>query len=99
MVCNFKLKTGFFETKKCTLFVRDKAISVFYDNECDDKGLTIMDNDLLSISAIVRSNDTTEIRIHTLDNIYTGFCIDEDKVEKIIKSFVNEFKSKVSIEH
>ena len=99
MVCNFKLKTGFFETKKCTLLVRDKAISVFYDNDYDDKGLIIMDNDLLSISAIVRNNDTTEIRIHTLDNIYTGYCIDKNKTDKVIKTFINEFNNKVSIEH
>ncbi len=99
MVCNFKLKTGFFETKKCTLLVSNKAISVFYDDDYDDKGLTIMDNDLLSISAIVRNNDSTEIRIHTLDNIYTGFCIDEGNTEKVIKSFINEFNNKFSIDN
>ncbi|SHJ60397.1 hypothetical protein SAMN02745751_02939 [Dethiosulfatibacter aminovorans DSM 17477] len=99
MVCKFKLKTGFFETKPCTLSVREKAISVFYDDDSDDEEILIMDNDLLSISVIIRNHTTTEIRIHTMDAIYTGYSLDENKTDGIIKSFLNEFSHKVCIEN
>lgn len=99
MVCKFKLKTGFFKTKPCTLSVREKAISVFYDDDYFDDEILIMDNELLSISVIIRNNSTTEIRIHTLDEIYTGYSMDENKTDGIIKSFLNEFSHKVCIEN
>lgn len=97
MKYEFRLKTGFFETKLCSMSVKNKSITFFCDDSYKYNKISIAEDIILNISVTIKQNHPVEIEIHTLNTIYTGYCINEADTEDIVKMLINEFDSKVSI--
>lgn len=98
MVFFIRLKTGFFETKFCTMSVRDKAVRLYSENLYEDKQTIIRDGEILSIAIMNKGRKATEIEIHAADKIYVGHCIDTKNKDEIANAFLREFGSKVQME-
>lgn len=98
MVFFIRLKTGFFETKFCTMSVRDKAVRLYSENMYEDKQTIIHDGEILSIAIINKGRKATEIEIHSTEKIYVGHCIDTKDKDEIANAFLREFGSKVQME-
>ncbi len=67
MIYEFRLKTGFFETKLYNLSIKDQRITIL-DNE--EELIVIDDDDLLCVS--VTEKNHIEIEIQTKTNVYSG---------------------------
>jgi len=74
MVYEFRLKTGFYETKLYSLNIHNKQIRMIpacADNK--NKIITVSDNDLISVKVTERKS--LEIEIQTKDNLYSGVIL------------------------
>jgi len=98
MVFFIRLKTGFFETKFCTMSVKDKTVRLFSEDLYNEKETIIRDSDILSVAIINRQKRPIELEIHASDKIYTGHCIDTKFKDEISNAFLTEFGSKVHME-
>lgn len=98
MVFFIRLKTGFFETKFCTMSVKNKTVRLFSEDLFNEKETIIRDSEILSITIINRTKKPTEIEIHSSDKIYIGHYIDTKSKDEIADAFVTEFGSKVHME-
>lgn len=98
MVFFIRLKTGFFETKFCTMSVKDKTVRLCSEDLYNEKETIIRDSDILSVAIINRQRKPIELEIHSYDKIYTGQCIDTRFKDEISNAFLTEFGNKVHME-
>lgn len=97
MVFLIKLKTGFFETKFCTMSVMNKRIKIFFEDDLDQNEIIIPEEELLSIAIFSKKGKNTEIEIHTKEKIYVGNYIENRSKDEVINTLVDAFDAKVAV--
>lgn len=93
----FRMKTGFFETKMYYLHI-NKGKLIFSPRESDDQLIAIPDGDISNI-ALKKSNKTFEMEIQTCEKIYQGLLDNKIDHEKFISQIKENINKKIICEY
>lgn len=93
----FRIKTGFFETKTYDLLVH-KGELIFSPKEIDDGILTIPEESILSI-ALKKKQKSLEMEIQTDEKIYQGLLDNKTEYEKFIYQIKENINKKILCEY
>jgi hypothetical protein len=92
----FRLKTGFFETKLIDLLI-SKGKLMLSPSEAEDQVITISEKDILNIT--LKNVKSLEIEIQTWDKIYQGVFIDKADYEELLKKLKENINKKIVFEY
>jgi len=92
----FRLKTGFFETKSFDLLI-SKGKLILSPSEAEDQVITISEKDILNIT--LKNVKSLEIEIQTWDKIYQGVFIDKADYEELLKKLKENINKKIFFEY
>lgn len=92
----FRLKTGFFETKTFDLIV-GKGKLIFSPVESADQVIIIPEKEILNIT--LKNEKSLEIEIQTLDKIYQGVVSDKADYEELLKQLKENINKKIVCEY
>ena len=92
----FRLKTGFFETKPFDLLI-SKGKLILSPSEAEDQVITISEKDILNIT--LKNVKSLEIEIQTWDKIYQGVFIDKADYEELLKKLKENINKKIFFEY
>lgn len=95
MVLEFRLKTGFFETKSCYLEICDGVLRVL-SREQDGPILTIPEEEIESVT--LRDQNPPHIEIQTRDETYAG-VFDEGAYEPLLEQLKRNLHKKIVCEY
>ncbi len=93
----FRMKTGFFETKTYDLLFH-KGELVFYPKEIDDGLITILEESILSIT-LKKKQKSLDIEIQTDEKIYQGLLDNKTDYEKFINQMKENINKKILCEY
>jgi len=93
----FRMKTGFFETKTYALLVH-KGELVLSPKEIDDGLITIPEESILSIT-IKKSHKSLEMEIQTDEKLYHGQLDNKTDYEKLINQIKESINKKILCEY
>ena len=88
----FRLKTGFFETKPFDLLI-SKGKLILSPSEAEDQVITISEKDILNIT--LKNVKSLEIEIQTWDKIYQGIFDNKDDYEKLLGQLKENINKKI----
>ncbi|MGI6575151.1 MAG: hypothetical protein ACOX3A_04735 [bacterium] len=97
MDCEFRMKTGFFETKVYDLFIQ-KGKLIFFQQGTDDGLIKIPEESILSIT-LKKSNKSYKIEIQTDERIYHGLLDNKTDYEKFINQMKENINKKILCEY
>ena len=92
----FRLKTGFFETKTFDLIV-SKGKLILSPVESEDQVIIIPEKEILNIT--LKNEKSLEIEIQTLDKIYQGVVSDKADYEELLKQLKENINKKIVCEY
>ena len=92
----FRLKTGFFETKTFDLIV-SKGKLILYPVESEDQVIIIPEKEILNIT--LKNEKSLEIEIQTWDKIYQGLFDSKTDYEKLLKQLTENINKKIVCEY
>ena len=92
----FRLKTGFFETKPFDFLIR-KGKLILSPSESKDQVIMIQEEDILSIT--LKTVKSLEIEIQTWDKIYQGIFDNKDDYEKLLGQLKENINKKIVCEY
>ncbi|MDW5299352.1 MAG: hypothetical protein SA378_04340 [Sedimentibacter sp.] len=90
MIFDFRMKTGFFETKMLELHI-SKGKIILSPKEPDDQLIAILEENVLAIT-MRKSKKSFEMEIQTNEKIYQGILDNKIDYEK----FVNQIKENIN---
>ena len=91
----FRLKTGFFETKLFALLIR-KAKLVLSPTESAEQTITVAEKDIRGIT--LKNKKSLEIEIQTEDMIYQGVFSNKADFKKILEQLKENLDVKIECE-
>lgn len=92
----FRLKTGFFETKTFDLIV-SKGKLILSPVESEDQVIIIPEKEILNIT--LKNEKSLEIEIQTWDKIYQGLFDSKTDYEKLLKQLTENINKKIVCEY
>jgi len=92
----FRLKTGFFETKVFDLLI-SKGKLVLSPIETRDQVITIQEKDILNIT--LKNGKSLEIEIQTWDKIYQGVIGNKADYEELLRQLKGNINKKILCEY
>jgi len=92
----FRLKTGFFETKPFDLLI-SKGKLILSPSEAEDQVITISEKDILNIT--LKNVKSLEIEIQTWDKIYQGVFDNKAEYEKLLGDLKENINKKIVCEY
>ncbi|WP_312833422.1 hypothetical protein [Sedimentibacter saalensis] len=93
----FRMKTGFFETKIYYLHIR-KGKLIFSPKESDDNLIVIPDENILNIT-LKKSKKSFEIEIQTSEKFYQGLLYNKIDYEEFINQIKENINKKIIFEY
>ena len=95
MVYDFKLKTGFFKTEECKLYIGHKKLKIIGVEGDSPLKIIIDGDDLISINISSKNGSLVDIEISTQNEIYRGIIKETSKSKEVICLLTEEFARKV----
>lgn len=92
----FRLKTGFFETKQVDLLISKEKL-ILSPSEAEDQVITISEKDILNIT--LKNVKSLEIDIQTWDKIYQGVFDNKAEYEKLLGDLKENINKKIVCEY
>jgi len=97
MLCfEFRLKTGFFETKTFDLLI-SKGKLMLSPAESKEQVITIPEKDILNIT--LKNMKSLEIEIQTWDKIYQGIIGNKADYEELLRQLKENINKKILCEY
>lgn len=93
----FRMKTGFFETKNYYLHI-SKGKLIFSPKESDDNLIVIPDENILNITFKI-SKKSFEMEVQTYETTYEGLLDNKIDYEKFIKQIKENINKKIICEY
>lgn len=93
----FRMKTGFFETKNYYLHI-SKGKLIFSPKESDDNLIVIPDENILNITFKI-SKKSFEMEVQTCEKIYQGLLDNTIDYEKLINQIKENINKKIICEY
>jgi len=95
--CEFRMKTGFFETKIYDLLIR-KGKLILSPKESEDRSVTIPEESILNIT-LKKSQKSFEMEIQTDEMIYQGLLDNKTDYKKLINKIKKNINKKILCEY
>lgn len=97
MIFEFRMKTGFFETKMLDLHIsKDKLI--FSSKESNNQLIVIPEENILTIT-MKKSKKSFEMEVQTYETTYEGLLDNKIDYEKFIKQIKENINKKIICEY
>lgn len=93
----FRMKTGFFETKVYDLLIR-KGKLILSPKEPEDRLIAIPEKSILNIT-LKKGRKSFEMEIQTDEKIYQGLLDDKTDYEKLINQMKENINKKILCEY
>lgn len=97
MIFEFRMKTGFFETKMLDLHI-NKGKLIFSSKESSDQLIVIPDENILTVT-MKKSKKSLEMEIQTYQIIYQGLLDNKIDYEKFINQIKENITKKIICEY
>ncbi len=92
----FRLKTGFFETKRFDLIAR-KGNLILSPVEAEDQVIIIPEKDILNVT--LKNTKSLEMEIQTWDKVYQGIFNNKTDYEELLGQLKGNINKKIVCEY
>lgn len=98
MICEIKLKTGFFKTKAYYLNIASKQLILSPKEALDKDEIDLTHQELISITVTKKARKITQLEIQTQERPYTGTFAPNTDTEEVFSILNREFDGIIKIE-